>query len=316
MRMRVVRGSDQTYHEETARFGRSSARPVLLACDPRQEGIHAGERRLPEQIGKQVGSLKGCWAASLGDCRGKLTREHLISAAVFGRKAKLQAEGFPWCPQPKVVGINSLTGHVLCERHNSLLSEVDTAAAGAFKTFEQANDAVKLRTASGKPFNVTRRSVDGPRLEKWFLKTLFALHSAGSLPGGLNPQPPARELCVIAFGRAPLYGRSGLYMICKPGTLRLGPEVMVSPLYRGNEIWGALWHFYGWKMVFSLLRGELPKDFGTRFGLGASWDDPAWRFKDLEYKVGNRLSNVVTVEWPKSDRRDVFTPEERTLYGL
>lgn len=28
-------------------------------------------------------TAKGCWAASLGDCEGKISREHLVSQALF-----------------------------------------------------------------------------------------------------------------------------------------------------------------------------------------------------------------------------------------
>jgi hypothetical protein len=37
-----------------------------------------------------------CWAASLGNCKGKLSREHVISDGIFDRE-NVVAFGFPWC---------------------------------------------------------------------------------------------------------------------------------------------------------------------------------------------------------------------------
>src|SRR4026208_2176624 len=75
----------------------------------------------------------GCWAADLGDCGGKLSGEHLVSASLWTGPA-VPASGGPW-GEPREIGISSLTAKILCQHHNSRLSEVDVAGSQAFATF-------------------------------------------------------------------------------------------------------------------------------------------------------------------------------------
>ncbi len=69
-----------------------------------------------------------CWAASLGGCHPEQSREHLVSASLWGGNP-IDVIGFPWCRHtPKRVGVGSLTAKILCRSHNSALSPLDGAA--------------------------------------------------------------------------------------------------------------------------------------------------------------------------------------------
>src|SRR5882672_6826080 len=105
-----------------------------------------------------------CWAKSLGDCEGKLSREHLISKSLFDG-AEIQVFGLPWCPpEGKVIGIDGLAAKILCRLHNNRLSEVDQAGGEVFKKIKRFLGKVKSNPRE-------KIKVDGSLLERWLLKT-------------------------------------------------------------------------------------------------------------------------------------------------
>jgi hypothetical protein len=116
--------------------------------------------------------MKTCWAAALGACSDKISREHLVTASIWDGPT-VSVVGFPWCKdEPKDVGIASLTSKVLCTYHNSELSPLDQAAKEAFTALREAtklgNERFKQRPRRWKK---RRFEVNGPLLERWFLKT-------------------------------------------------------------------------------------------------------------------------------------------------
>src|SRR5688500_9935061 len=79
-----------------------------------------------------------CWAHSLGDCDDKQSREHLVSASLWEGDS-ITVQGFPWCRDaPATIGLANLTSKVLCKRHNSLLSPLDSEAKSVFDVFRRA----------------------------------------------------------------------------------------------------------------------------------------------------------------------------------
>src|ERR1700744_5970980 len=88
--------------------------------------------------GKSERSVKGCWAASLGDCEGKISREHLVSESLLP-EGGVMVSGLPWCKdEPKPLGNAALTGKILCQKHNSELSELDYNVKQSFDTLSES----------------------------------------------------------------------------------------------------------------------------------------------------------------------------------
>src|SRR3972149_5105096 len=76
--------------------------------------------------------MNNCWAESLGDCDGGISREHIVSKSLFV-SSYVDVKGFEWCKEEtERIGLASLTKKVLCRKHNSQLSKIDSAAAHAF----------------------------------------------------------------------------------------------------------------------------------------------------------------------------------------
>ena len=79
--------------------------------------------RVPQRVPatKEGETLRSCWAATLGGCGTKLSREHLVSAVLWTGPTVI-VSGLPWCKDaPKTVGVESITARILCRGHNSAL---------------------------------------------------------------------------------------------------------------------------------------------------------------------------------------------------
>jgi hypothetical protein len=125
-------------------------------------------------------SIKGCWATSLEDCEGKISREHLVSQSLFS-EGNITVSGLHWrMDGPKTVRLAALTGKIPCQKHNSELSELDTTVKQAFDTFDES---MQLFQASSKllrrQWTIKTFNIDGALLERWFRKTLVNLSHGG-----------------------------------------------------------------------------------------------------------------------------------------
>src|SRR5580704_164600 len=145
-----------------------------------------------------------CWAACLGDCSDRISREHLVSESLFPDQ-KIGVSGFDWCKgQDRYISISGLTSKILCEHHNNALSPVDEEGARAYRI---AKEMVRLSYERGKQkahrWNIKRLAIDGPKMERWFLKTLINLSYERGHPIGRDSRVPGRpsdRLVRVAYG--------------------------------------------------------------------------------------------------------------------
>jgi len=125
--------------------------------------------------------MKKCFLEGYGECDRKLTGEYYISRNVLESismgKKKISIGGLSWQPESTLqqIGIGSLASNILCYKHNSGLSSLDTLA-GKFYRF--LNDVDK------DPYNVSVHcKIDGESIERWFLKVLCGLTKSSSIKG-------------------------------------------------------------------------------------------------------------------------------------
>lgn len=151
----------------------------------------------------------GCYAAALEDCDGgPLTREHYISKNVleqFG--GRFAIEGASWASAPRWVSPSSLTGHILCQQHNNLLSDLDSQAGALHRILRAAHDSDDAGDAQ----------FDGEVLERWALKVLLGLLASGTLFGteGREMPIPLGWLRVL-FGHAAVPVGCGFFYVGDP----------------------------------------------------------------------------------------------------
>jgi hypothetical protein len=74
-----------------------------------------------------------CWAERLGDCRGRISAEHLASRSLFPNNQFIDVSGFPWCRGGKVrVALASLTSNSI---HMGSLEEEERLDVGLFELY-------------------------------------------------------------------------------------------------------------------------------------------------------------------------------------
>ena len=237
-----------------------------------------------------------CWAAPLGDCSQKISREHMVSRCLFDGD-QVMVQGFKWClKEPKSIGLSSLVAKILCAKHNSGLSDLDAAALNAFNVFREAIRLNQVREKLKRPpiWNVKRMAIDGPSLERWFLKTLINLSFGGEWRIGQASQAegiPSTELVEIAFGMRQFDPGAGLYIAGRAGEqIDSMDRVNFTPMTEASTLVAGRFNFRGYTFFLCLI----PKEFDM---LGDS--HLLYRQVTLNCSVQERLSHVIEIKgWP------------------
>jgi hypothetical protein len=213
--------------------------------------------RIPSDDSVATYANPKCWAACLGGCSSKISGEHPISRSQFPYGKEITLRGFPWCPEGKVIGLDSAVANILCVTHNNELSPLDFAAKETLRglqlTSERSNAVIT-------PVHFPRRifEVSGDHLERWLLKTSINLALLG------QPRPkagifgadgmPTKRFVEIAFGRSSFDAEEGLTWIAtlqekiefnQIGTVEFqsisrredGAFVAAFMRFHGNRLW-------------------------------------------------------------------------------
>lgn len=220
----------------------------------------------------------GCWAESLGNCGGGVSREHIISASQFDTNS-ITVVGLPWCRELKDVGLGSLVAKNLCRHHNSELSPADREAA----RFKRLLDAI--HSAGALPVRVT---VDARLIEQWLLKTTINLTQQE--PGsGLDVTP---DLVRRAFRLEPTPPAQGFFFVVEVGEQVPpdAPALRFETRVRNEDhaVVLALFVFHGWRALYAFdgapaVRGAMRP---RRADHGDSWLRFRWR---PEFAADDRL---------------------------
>jgi len=114
----------------------------------------------------------GCYLASTSP---DLSAEHYVSKSVLELIGDTTAiDGTPWLAQGerRKIGINNLTARILCRRHNTSLSALDSVAGQFAKRFLTILEELTRRYLSRKQSMVL---LSGEALELWMLKVACGL---------------------------------------------------------------------------------------------------------------------------------------------
>ena len=172
-----------------------------------------------------------CWARKLDDCCTKISGDHIISVNAWPGANRDEKEKTPVRFQRGLVRadgtldtnvprgfnrsfkVNNLKANVLCKDHNSRLWEADNEAGTLTETIAEFWDLYHKRWIPGVRYNRRDFYIDGPRIERWFIKSVLAYVVSDGLPIGscdAEPGTPTAELVDIAFGQARPTGHIGL----------------------------------------------------------------------------------------------------------
>ncbi len=157
-----------------------------------------------------------CYARELGNCSQRKSGEHFISKSLLEKiekSGKLNIQGPAWLSEneERIIPIKSMKANVLCKRHNSDLSGLDSAGT----EFCSYLLNVKIKQA--------QLTVDGQEIERWLLKVLCGFGTSGYL-NRFNGWTPKREWLDILFFDKTLPDEAGLYYLISNKVLEAGPN--------------------------------------------------------------------------------------------
>jgi hypothetical protein len=152
-----------------------------------------------------------CFMGVTQDCGKKMTREHYVSEGILEEIGFIiRVNGVPWVPtaEGKRVARSKLTSRVLCDRHNSALSCLDSQGVAFFRAIKQYSDSAYDGRERVSAFN-------GRDIERWMLKTLYGLLASKSLQAkpGVRIDAEIDQRCVnLLFDKGTFVPGRGLFV--------------------------------------------------------------------------------------------------------
>jgi hypothetical protein len=249
-----------------------------------------------------------CWANTLGGCGDKLTREHYVSDSLW-EGTSIDVVGLPWCRnEAKRIGLGSLTAHILCDRHNGQLSPLDEAASKAFKTLTAMTILTNARTKKrSRKWKRVRYEIDGPLLERWFLKTavnlslLYKTDEIWSIDGSAFSSP-SEKIARLTFGYDSLTQPLGLYAAAAVGdSVDSQERFQAAPVFYFEQ--GAIayiFEFRGYRLALWLNNKAPPATIAAPWGRGEAEVVRGlhYRVPYFKHEIAGRISHYVDFMWP------------------
>jgi hypothetical protein len=124
-----------------------------------------------------------CWASALGGCGGPITREHIVTESLFGKR--IRVEGGLFEGMAVEMPIKKLTANILCREHNNELGR--TADMAALRLLRHLKDSLRPMELPGSRIlrSPVDRRVSGTNFGRWLCKT----HCNYMIIQGLPPHP-------------------------------------------------------------------------------------------------------------------------------
>jgi hypothetical protein len=115
-----------------------------------------------------------CYMGWTRDCSHTISGEHFISENVLSilNAKSVRTSGAAWISkgQTQDLPLTGLQANILCRRHNSALSPLDTMAGKLFRAIDGIYDNLGRRTLSRRPI---WHLFSGEELELWLLKMIL-----------------------------------------------------------------------------------------------------------------------------------------------
>jgi len=237
-----------------------------------------------------------CYLSFTRNCSTDISGEHYISKAVLEAiGGPISVGGMPWLPEgtTREIGINSLTANILCGRHNSALSPLDTTVGQFFRALRNISVELKTKSLSRK---VPMKLFAGEEIELWMLKALCGLFHAklaASNRAILAKTHTLDHRRVEAALQLGLWGVGcGMYMNGNVGTgFRAENDFRFAPLTHSTEprLCGGRFFIAGFE--FDLIVD--PTGINVQ-GLGAMLHRPS----EMIFAKGQRRS-AIFLSWPR-----------------
>jgi hypothetical protein len=221
-----------------------------------------------------------CYARELGGCCRQIDGEHYFSRAILKRIPEPNAEtnkvlvqNLSFQKEPNTLtplGVSSLVCNMLCNVHNTELSEYDAAGMGMFEAME----AIDNESRTPNPVGSTL-IVDGDAFERWLLKAFIGgAYSGTVLVDGQSMKdtlPPLALLEILYRGAEFPAGQGLFWLSPEPGKTIVTDNLILKPYpipsMDGKEVGAYSVYFFGFE--FTLLMDGLAPGVLTLFDEGS-----------------------------------------------
>lgn len=242
--------------------------------------------------------MSSCWAETLRDCNGGISREHVVSKSLF-KSSTVSVDGFPWCKgHTRTVGIESLTAKILCQKHNNDLSPLDKEASALFDAIREWCARENIRSNMSPLSRIARAPtvVNARLLERWFLKTLLNLSLSREyyieIQGEEKGVVPL-DLVQICYGMRTFEGGAGMYGAAHAGMIVDSHDTLrFAPLLRDERVLGGFFEFRGFRFFLSLMPDE-QLTMSQLPGIDVSWQQARLMYP-IEL-IQSQISSLITV---------------------
>jgi hypothetical protein len=246
-----------------------------------------------------------CYMGWTRNCSHTISSEHFTSENVLSilNPKSVRISGAAWTKgQTRDLPLKALQAKILCTRHNSALSPLDTMAGKFFRAVNGIYDDLSRRTLSRKSM---WHLFSGEELELWLLKTILGFFHANVLSQHGRKIAEVQEIMnptiETAFSTGHLAEPCGMYVQKNATTLvqRGVLDFMSLSDERGERVVGCRLTVLGLTMTLFTDPKMSNRDLFTR--------DHSYRPDYLFYQ-GERRRHSIVLTWPprRSRRAVVF----------
>lgn len=258
-----------------------------------------------------------CWARCLGGCKGKISGEHIITESAW-KTDRIFVKGLKWCsPSYKEISVRNFTSNMLCERHNSELSNIGVDGGGALaaEAFRKAEKIHNQRSANIEAgfrtgrFDLCEYNLNGLLQERWFLKTLINMELAGDQRLIIGPylghgERPHCYLVEMVYGLRPFPDKSGLYIVLDSAhEARLEERISYHSYLRkaenGRYVAAGEFNFHGFHFILALEPNGLPVSAERRSADNEVVRTLSWLHHPelLDFRINDLPSQAIKLGW-------------------
>ncbi len=242
-----------------------------------------------------------CYASPLEDCSNKISREHYKSGSILEAIDKdwgLVVGNLPWLvDRTKAISPKALTSKILCERHNSALSPLDTVALRFFNAFDTVTNDLGVHPGHDRMF-----LFNGHDIERWILKVLCGSvysKNAALANGPYGQWSPEQRWLRILFGQERIPKGWGLYFPAEIGTTtNYESEVATAPISNSQGVYGSILMIKTFKFILCMMRPPKSKR-------GTLLDNAIYRPSELIINSGNHKTTIFFYWDVKGDNRGI-----------
>ena len=202
-----------------------------------------------------------CFLAVTRDCSGKISKEHYVSESVLEQiDYMIGVEGLPGIPpgEQRRISTPNLAASVLCTRHNSALSPLDSTGANFFR-------AVKNMSSSNYDGGEKVLAFNGRDIERWMLKTMYGMLASKLLQPRFGRRIGADidALCAdLLYDKIPFVPGRGLFIRTEIGhTVATERAIAVQPVTNNVEqtINGLRFNMVGFDFLLTTCKTDAEK---------------------------------------------------------